>query len=161
MALLKHGESARAYKACQYMVSVCSENGVFYEKPGVFILNGHMYCTLALQAMKKAGYRSYDNVLAQAEAITRCNLPTYTMKNGWTIYDETGIPATQFYHDQHFYLAHEIYKITRDTKYYEYMLKWINAKEPKIRRLLCIAKKNGIKTFAIYLKRRKWLKDVD
>ena len=154
MAFIKHDEREMANKSLDFMVSNhLSPGGLFIEeKAGKIILNGWMIAMLALHAYFGKYHDSGFELLFDKQILSlQQTICLFMFDNGWSMYDETGIPATKFYHDLHKELYGELQQITGRLPTVEF-----TDKNPKIRRLIYLAKRHHIKILPMYLKMRMY-----
>ena len=152
LAFIQEGRIDLAEKAIGFMLDKHTSCGIIYEKGGVLILNGWLYGLYAMNKLydvKPSGWliKSIQNCSSKLTAL----FPEYVMSNGWSRYDETGIPATEFYHHVHKEL---LMKLGFDDEFD--MIKY--AKFPMISRNFHLLAKHGYKLPYIFWRRNKWLR---
>lgn len=156
-ALIRYGYLEEAQRAIDFMLEHHYLAGMIFEKANVLILNGWIYGIFALKDAVDAGLPYRDQYL-QSLKMLRIMLPQFIMKKGWTYYEALAIPSTPFYHRIHIEQMSALAVLTRDKDFDDYAYAMLQAKYPRFKRLKCIVKKHGIKTFAMYMKVRKWRK---
>jgi len=162
LLFLKKGNRKLACKAGTAMVNKCFKDGIIHEKPGVCILNGWLYGIIALEELVKAGYLQFYPYYQIALGRLTAEFDWWKIPGGWYRYDETGIPCTPFYQQLTFDLLFHVGTYFADDIGFNVMrfpFYLSSGKEPKLLRLLYIVKKHHIKIFAVYIKRRRWLRD--
>ena len=158
-ALIRHGYKKEANMAMWGLYDNSYFDGYVTEKPGVIVINAWIYALFAMQDMCDAGefYQwMLEPTLNKIKAFFKSGKAL--TKNGWSRYDQTGIPATLFYHGivkeqiealDNMYLS-DTFGLTLE--------KMIGAKYPKLTRLAYVTKKRHIYSLPTYIRRRKWLK---
>jgi len=157
MAFIEYDEKEMAKKALDFMIkNHLSPGGNFItEKADKIILNGWMIALIALHRyFGKYHDSSFELLFDKQVGTLQKTIGLFMFKNGWSMYDETGIPATKFYHDLHKELYTELSSITGRLPDIEF-----TDKNPKIRRFIHLAKKHHIKMLPIYVKMRMWKND--
>ena len=151
MALMESRDYDRAWLALKYMLDNHTRCGIIYEKADKLILNGWMYGILALDqfyqdTLDRDALKLCQNCTQKLQAL----FPQFIMPNGWTRYDETGIPATPFYHKVHKELLFELWMLDE--------LKQIeHARFPIISRNFRLIMKHNYKLPVILWRKRQWL----
>ena len=152
MAFLQDQNFDKASLALKYMLDHHTKCGVIYEKADVCILNGWLYGMLALDqfyqdTLDRDTLKHYQNCTQKLIAM----FPQFVMPNGWTRYDEGGIPATEFYHTVHKHLLFELWLMDE-------LGQIEHAKFPIISRNFHLILKNNYKLPYIIWRRKKWLR---
>jgi len=142
-ALARMGYEKEAAMAVDGLVQHCHHDGIIYEYPGVEILNGWMYGIFGVMDVA-AVHPRYQSLVERCREALIERIPRYDL-NGWTAYDQTGIPSTPFYHRIHMkqFAALGIY--------------WFNlGRYPRMRRLAMLAARHHIRLPIVAYKRWRW-----